>query len=152
VIRDLFCRTKSDRTTRKQNAIYHNLRLGLCARLFGGGSSAPHQLAHGDVRASDAPFGCLASLDCVWLAARLAAADGLSKTKRVVEETMTTKDSLITDPRLTDLATRAARAIAVAERLDKVSEKEVYRTIIDVAAEAVVLVRGEGDAANSPAR
>jgi hypothetical protein len=41
------------------------------------------------------------------------------------------RDELLIDPRLTVLAENAARRIARAERLDNVSAKEAYRTIIE---------------------
>lgn len=48
------------------------------------------------------------------------------------------RDRLLVDPRLTSLAEQAARTIGRAERLDIVSQKEVYRTVMAAMIDAIL--------------
>lgn len=62
----------------------------------------------------------------------------------LVVEMTATRDQLLVDPTLTTIAEKAAKQIAIAERLDNISAKEVYRTIIDAIVSAVIRPDGIG--------
>lgn len=55
------------------------------------------------------------------------------------------RDQLLVDPAMTDIAERAAKQIARAERLDNVSAKEVYRTIIEAIVSARLAAKPDDD-------
>lgn len=77
----------------------------------------------------------------------------LSPDSRKAEPVAWRRDDLMIDPRLTVFAENAAKQIARAERLDNVSAKEAYRTIIEAIISACLAKQAEiaADAALAPA-